>query len=348
MFELLVSLCLGAVCDERVLPVRDVHDRAACEATAQARVAAWVAAHDGYVPGAHRCVALSELATRTAGVVETAPGHFVHEGQIAVMEPGGTGDLANTGFIVGETAVAVIDAGTTRGVGEALYLAVRRATDKPIRHLLLTHMHPDHSLGAEVFREAGAEIVGSAALEDAIASRAEAYMANLARLLDAETGHGTAVALPDRGIEGEASIDLGGRVLHLKTYPTAHTNNDMTVLDSASRTIWMGDLVFLMHTPAVDGSIRGWIELLQGLDPEAAAHMVPGHGPPVAIFPDGADPTRAYLEALVAETRAAIAKGDSLGTAVPYLGLGLRGGWKLFDDFNPRNATVAYDELEWE
>ena len=78
------------------------------------------------------------------------------------------------------------------------------------------------------------------------------------------------------------------------------------------------------------------------------ARVVPGHGAAALAWPRGVVPTRDYLAALVAETRAAIAAGESLGEATRHLGAGLRGDWLLFDDFNARNATAVYRELEWE
>jgi hypothetical protein len=51
---------------------------------------------------------------------------------------------------------------------------------------------------------------------------------------------------------------------------------------------------------------------------------------------------------MVAEVRAALDRGDSLMEAGGALGAGLRGEWELFDEFNARNATAIYTELEWE
>ena len=122
----------------------------------------------------------------------------------------------------------------------------------------------------------------------------------------------------------------------------------MTIIDKQSATVWMGDLVFLRHTPALDGSILGWIKLLSALKANGVKHMVPGHGPARADYPAGAQPTLGYLTALAAQTRKAIQAGESLNSALKHLGQDLRGDWKEFDAFNPRNATSAYVELEWE
>lgn len=348
MFELLVTLCLGTVCAERVLPAPHVTTKAQCEASMTKHSATWTKVHEGYRIKGQRCVAIKTLGKRAAQVVETSPGHFVHQGRVEPVGPENAGDIANTGFIIGKSAVAVIDAGTSRKVAEALYIAVRRQTSLPIRYLILTHMHPDHTLGAEVFKEAGAQIIGAQTLPQALASRRDAYMTNLARLLGEAAFHGTRLVMPDRGVADAETIDLGGRDLQLRAYPTAHTNNDLTIYDETSATMWMGDLVFLEHTPALDGSIVGWIKLLRELKKNGVKFLVPGHGPARAAYPDGAKPTLDYLTALAAQTRKAIQAGESLNSAIKHLGQDLRGDWKEFDAFNPRNATSAYVELEWE
>jgi quinoprotein relay system zinc metallohydrolase 2 len=348
LFEIIASLCFDSLCADHVLPVPAPMTQAQCEARAPDVVDDWIAAHSGYVANGQTCVAVAALQDRAADVVETAPGHFVHFGKVEDVSPGSDGDVANTGFIIGTDAVAVIDAGTTRFVGEALYLAVRQHTDLPIRWLILTHMHPDHILGAEVFKEAGATLIGSDKLEAAIAIRAEPYVGNMQRLLGGEVIHGTVAVLPTDRVSGTKEIDLGGRGLTLTAHPTAHTNNDLTVLDVRSNTLWTGDLVFLEQVPALDGSINGWISVLESLAQTGAVAIIPGHGRLVAPHPEGLQPTLGYLKDLRIEVRTALENGESLQTAVRHLGAGLQGDWKIFDAFNARNATNAYVELEWE
>ncbi len=348
LFEIVASLCFGALCADHVLPVPDPMSQPRCEAVAPDVVRQWLGAHPGYTSKGATCVAATMLKDRAAQVIETAPGHFVHFGQVEDVGPGTFGDAANTGFIIGADAVAVIDSGTTRFVGEALYLAVRQQTNLPIRWLILTHMHPDHILGAEVFQEAGATLIGSDKLQTAIAIRAESYVANMQRLLGDAVTHGTNVVLPTQKVTGRQEIDLGNRTLTLMAYPTAHTNNDLSVLDQQSNTLWTGDLVFLEHVPALDGSINGWIDTLEGIAQTSADKIVPGHGRLVSTNPEGLQPTLAYLRALRQEVRTALEIGESLQTAIRHVGAGLQGDWQMFDAFNARNATNAYVELEWE
>lgn len=339
MIGLLASFCLAAapeVCAERLLPGDCAPDRAA----------AWTADRPGLVLGDSRCVGASDVPALV--MREVAPGVFVHEGAIALASPENGGDIANLGFVVGQDAVAVIDAGNTRAIGEALYAAIRQRTDLPVRWLVLTHMHPDHVFGAEVFREAGAQIVASERLAPALAARAESYTAALERQVGAPAALGSRLVLPDRPLSASETLDLGGRALALVPEPVAHTDNDLTVRDSLTGTWFLGDLVFDRHTPSLDGSATGWLDTLARLRAEPAPRVVPGHGRAVLDWPAGVEATAGYLAGLVAETRAALDAGESLGTAAEHVGSDLADDWQLFDEFNARNATTAYRELEWE
>lgn len=342
MFHIVIAACLaaGGACSDRVLP-QGFASEALCARRAEAQAADWAGARALTVLS----VTCSEIGPGLS-VREVAPGLFVHQGRHAVPSAENAGDLANLGFVIGSNSVAVIDAGGSRHVGEALYAAVRTKTDLPISWLILTHMHPDHTLGAEVFREAGAKVLGHPKLATALASRAESYMTSMERLMGAKAFLGTQVIGPD--VTDVTSIDLGGRVLQVHSYELAHTNTDVTVLDQQTGTLFTGDLVFVDHTPALDGSILGWQAVLDRMAGQHIRQIVPGHGPGLLPWPQAADPTRGYLAALTAETREAIAQGVSMRRAIDYLGESQRGDWQLFDEFNKRNATVAYKELEWE
>ncbi len=346
MFELIAMICIEGLCQERLLPAPAPQTEAACIAGA-GRAEDWAAVREGAAVQSTRCAALQDLIAGAAMVTEVTPGAFVHQGLIEDTTRRNAGDVSNHGFIVGETSVAVIDAGYSRALGEALYLAIRAKTDKPISHIIFTHMHPDHTLGGDVFIEAGAKALGAPKFQSAYDNRVLGYIDAQTRLIGAEHGHGTFGEIRAQEVV-EETIDLGARPLRLMSYPTAHTTNDMTILDEVAETIWMGDLTFLGHTPALDGSITGWIALLDSLNAGDAKHMVPGHGPAQVAFPSGANPTLDYLKGLATAMRASIAKGESLQTALKDKGDDLRKDWKLWDEFHLRNATNAYIELEWE
>lgn len=338
MIELLMEICLADrpdACARHLLPGPCVEQRARD----------WVAARPGLMLRDSSCDPVSLPALP---VTEVAPGVFVHEGRQELASPENAGDEANIGFVIGEEAVAVIDAGGSRQVAEGLHAAIRARTELPIRWLVLTHMHPDHTFGTEFFREAGAQVIGHARLPNALANRAESYTEAAERTMGPLIARAAAIVPPEETLAETRDLDLGGRVLRLEAWPTAHTDNDLTVRDLATDTWFMGDLVFDRQTPSMDGSVLGWLDLLGDLSGQPAARIVPGHGAAALPWPEGADATRGYFSALVEETRESLASGESLGTAAPRLGKDLRGGWLLFDAFNARNATAIYRELEWE
>jgi hypothetical protein len=75
--------------------------------------------------------------------------------------------------------------------------------------------------------------------------------------------------------------------------------------------------------------------------------VVPGHGP-VAAWPAALQEQRRYLERLAADVRALIARGVPLRRAADSAGQQERDRWRLFEEYNARNATAAFAELEWE
>ena len=300
------------------------------------------------------CALLAAAAARAEAppVEEVAPGAFVRVGVHEEMTAANLGAIANAGFVIGGEAVAVIDPGGSVAAGEALLEAIRERTDLPVAFVIDTHMHPDHVFGAAAFRGEGSggadpTFVGHRRLARALASRAEHYLASSRpRLGDALTDE-VEIVLPDRAVEGEETLDLGGRPLALRAWPTAHTDNDLTVLDEATGTLFAGDLVFAGHLPALDGSLLGWLAVMDDLAAVPAERVVPGHGPASLPWPEGMAPQRAYLEGLAEALRAEVAHGADIAEAVEAVPPPAE-GWVRVEAFHRRNATAGFAELEWE
>ncbi|MEP6874022.1 MAG: quinoprotein relay system zinc metallohydrolase 2 [Burkholderiales bacterium] len=280
-------------------------------------------------------------------VTEVAPGVYVHAGAVEDWLPGNGGDVANLGFVVGSRCVAVIDTGGTPQLGLRWRAAIERTTRLPICFVIDTHAHPDHVLGNAAFAGPDTRFVASAKFNAAMSAREPYFLRALARDFGISVAH-EAMVYPTVAVDGMREFDLGDRVLVAQTWPTAHTDNDLTVYDRRTRTLFASDLLFVQHIPVVDGSLRGWLATLPQLARIEAALIVPGHGPTLRGGPDAWKPQQEYLETLRRETRAALKSGKTLSQAVDSVGVPATSPWQLAERFHRRNVTAAFAELEWE
>ena len=319
MFHLILTACLAmnsGECRPLLLPEGDAPTKAACDAAARRISDGWIAAHPDLRAGGVECRPNADLPA--VELTEIAPGVWVRQGIVAQIAPQNRGRIANLSVVIGEDSVAVIDAGASRIEGAEFYTAIRRLTDKPISHLVLTHMHPDHVLGASVFAEAGAQVIASSKLAPALEARAQTYQDNFDRLLGPAEMMGTTVILPENIVANQRQIGLGDRVLSIEEVPTAHTDNDLILHDSATGTLFTGDLVFRGLTPVIDGSINGWLNWLDS-PPATIGLIVPGHGDVARDWQEAVAKQQELLVILRDSVRNSIAAGQPMSAAVPEI-----------------------------
>jgi quinoprotein relay system zinc metallohydrolase 2 len=241
-----------------------------------------------------------------------------------------------------------VDTGGSTSVGQSLVAAVRGLTAKPIRYVVNTHDHPDHLFGNAAM-PAGAIIVGHHNLPAELVRRGPYYLHSYRQQLGVSEIETVRIIAPTLLVETETRLDLGGRPLRLIAWsPAAHTNCDLTVLDETTGVLFAGDLVFLQHVPVVDGSVMGWLSVIHRMANLPARIVVPGHGREIAPWPQALEDERRYLTVLAQDTRREIAEGTPLERAVGDIANSERNRWQLFEDYNARNATAAFSELEWQ
>jgi quinoprotein relay system zinc metallohydrolase 2 len=279
---------------------------------------------------------------------EIAPGVHVHQGRYELSSPENRGDIANCAFIVGDESVAVIDTGGSALVGRDLRAAVRKVTDKPVRYVVNTHMHPDHVLGNVAFEDDKPQFVGHAKLARGLAARTDRYMLMNKEAVGEAAFADSKIIPPTLAVQDRLELDLGNRTLVLEAQKTAHTDNDLVVTDKTTDTLILGDLLFSVHIPTLDGSIRGWLAVLDKLSAIPAARVVPGHGPASMDWPAAAEPVKRYLNLVASDVRRMIQEGKTLAEASKTAAQSERDKWQLFDEFNARNVSAAFAELEWE
>ncbi|KQT42618.1 MULTISPECIES: quinoprotein relay system zinc metallohydrolase 2 [unclassified Methylophilus] len=278
---------------------------------------------------------------------KVAEGIYVHHGQHQDIDDGYKGDICNLGVIIGNQSIAVIDSGGSKHTGEQLLQAIRNISKLPIKYVINTHVHPDHTYGNAAFQGEPVHFVGHEKLANTMLLRKEQYEKLNANLLG-EAGKASTTIPPDTAVHDQLSLDLGDRVLQLKSQTVAHTHTDLTVLDVKTNTLFTGDLVFAQRTPVLEGDIKGLIAALEKINQTQYALIVPGHG---LESPDQktiiGDELR-YLNLLLADVRASIKKGISMEQTMDTAAESERQKWLLFGIANRRNVNVIYPQLEWE
>jgi quinoprotein relay system zinc metallohydrolase 2 len=297
---------------------------------------------------AGRIAAQSQPLAEPLAVSEVAPGVFMHTGALALMTRENEGAIANVGFVIGGDGVAVIDTGGSVREGRRLLAAIRARTKKPIRWVISTHAHPDHIFGHAAFEKESAVFVGHHNLPRALAMRGQLYLDAYRRSMGEEIMADVKIVLPTQVVREELHLDLGGRRLTLKAWRTAHTDSDLTVVDEETGTLFAGDLVVTKHVPVLDGRILGWLAAINDIAQMPVNRILPGHGPAIDNGASALEEQRRYLERLTRDVRSLISRGASISAAARTAGEAERNRWNLFEEYNARNATAAFAELEWE
>ena len=282
-----------------------------------------------------------------SGVEQIAKGVYLSQGHHGVLFE--QTRLANIGFIVGERCIAVIDTGGSLKEGQALATAIKKVSNKPVCYVINTHVHPDHLLGNLAFKESGTEFVGHRNLPRAVAILGPTYVKRATSVLKTDATLEWLVP-PKRLVSQPLTLDLGGRQLLLTPHSQAHTDNDLSIFDEQTQTLWTGDLLFVEHIPVVggSGSVNGWLGVIDEIQHLKPRTIVPGHGQLLENPTSAINNLKRYLSVLRDETRAWIAEDKGIDTALENIGHSERDKWAMFDHYHKRNVSYAYTELEWE
>jgi glyoxylase-like metal-dependent hydrolase (beta-lactamase superfamily II) len=211
---------------------------------------------------------------------EVVPGVYVIPDERVPLVP-------NIGVVVGERAALVVDTGIgPRNGARVREIAGELAGDREL-YLTLTHFHPEHGYGAQAFGDA--TIVYNQAQAEELKEKGGGFLENFkafGEVVAAEL-EGVEFVDPDETYDGALKeIDLGGKVVQLRTYGAAHTRGDQVVFLPEERILFAGDLVengffpLLPFFPPYDTDVDAakWVAVLGELKALEPATVVPGHG----------------------------------------------------------------------
>ncbi len=258
----------------------------------------------------------------------------------------------NTGFIVGERGVVVIDARATPTLARETVTSIRGVTDKPIIYLVLTHYHAVRVMGAS-----------GISAEHIIAHRGTRYLINERGQQDFESearrfprlfqdiASVPGLTHPDICFDSTLILDLGNREAQLHWLGRGHTEGDTAVWLPADRVLFAGDLVEASAAPYCgDAYIQDWIGTLEAVRALHANIVVPGRGGVAQgdAVTTAIDETKAYLSILRNTVRTAVLREASIAEAYQAAESALSphfGEWAIFKHCLPFNVQRMYDEL---
>ncbi len=285
----------------------------------------------------------TDLADKTITFAEIGPGLYAFTAE---------GD-PNTGVIIGDDGVLIVDAQATPAMAQAVIERVRSVTDKPITHVLLSHYHAVRVLGASAYRDARM-IIASAGTRALIVERGAQDMASeIGRFPRLFRGKETIPGLtwPTVTFEGELSIWLGSREVRISHPGRGHTAGDTIAWVPDAGVMFSGDLVeYRSACYCGDAHLRDWpktLERLKAFDPVA---LVPGRGDALvgrAKVASAMEGTRDFLQALYGAVERSVAAGGDLKAAFAAVRAAMDGpfgNYAIYEHCLPFNVSRAFDE----
>jgi glyoxylase-like metal-dependent hydrolase (beta-lactamase superfamily II) len=228
-------------------------------------------------------IAVNAYAQETPSLTKLTEHVYAYIG-ITQASPSGNSYGANCGVVIGSESVMVIDTLISAKHAGKLITDIKKITDKPIKYVVNTHYHLDHSWGNSAFAKLGSVIIAQKNIPltkeqiKQIMAHPEPYG------LTAQDLAGTTAKLPDIFFDTSLKVDLGGVTVNLHYPGPSHSIDSIIAHVNGDNVVFAGDIIFNRYHPFLgEGDIKGWIGVLSQLEKLKAKVIVPGHGPAAAM-----------------------------------------------------------------
>ena len=258
----------------------------------------------------------------------------------------------NTGVVIGDDAVMVIDTQATPVMAQDVIRRIREVTDKPIKYVVMSHYHAVRVLGASAY--GAQQVIASQDTYDLIVERGAQDMKSeierFPRLFrSVETIPG--LTWPTLTFTGKMTLWLGKLEVRLLQLGRGHTKGDTVVWLPQQKILFSGDLVEYGATPyAGDAYFQDWPKTLDKLSALQPVALVPGRGDALTtpqLVRDGLAGTKSFISELYANVKAGAATGKNLNAIYKDTHAALKpkyGQWVIYDHCMPFDVTRALDE----
>jgi cyclase len=188
---------------------------------------------------------------------------------------------ANTGIIIGQDFLVAIDSLISSREAQRFLQDIQKISQKPIKFLVNTHYHLDHSLGNSEFARLGASIIAQENDQKNMHRAGEGMLhyAKQSGLSDQDL-HGTKLAYPTLSFADRVTLNLGNKQVELLYMGPSHTTGSVLVFVPQEKVLFTGDILFTDCHPFLgDANIAGWIKVLDYIMTMDVDKIIPGHGP---------------------------------------------------------------------
>ena len=259
----------------------------------------------------------------------------------------------NTGIIIGDDAVMVIDTQATPVMAQDVIRRIREVTDKPIKYVLLSHYHAVRVLGATAYEPE--HIIASQDTYDLIVERGgfdkASEIGRFPRLFQNVESVPPGLTWPTLTFTGKMTIWLGKLEVQILQLGRGHTKGDTVAWLPSEKILFSGDLVEFDATPyAGDAYFKDWPQTLDNIAALQPEQLVPGRGASLQTpqqVQAGLAGTKAFVSDLYAQVKTAAAQGQDLRKVYEAAMANLApkyGHWVIFNHCMPFDVTRAYDE----
>ena len=188
---------------------------------------------------------------------------------------------ANAGIVIGDKGVLVVDSLVSGKEAKRLLADIRKITDKPIRYVVDTHNHFDHTFGNSEFATLGAVIVAHDNCSENMRVSSKQVLDNAESYgLNADEAKEIKIAYPNVSTANGMHIGLGGISVDLIYVAPSHTDDSIMIFIPEEKVVFAGDVLFTDYYPFMGtGTIEGWVKTLEKLNEMDADRIIPGHGP---------------------------------------------------------------------
>jgi len=255
----------------------------------------------------------------------------------------------NMAFVVGDSAVAVIDTGYTPAMAEEMVAHIRGITSKPIRYAINSNSQPHRYFGNDVFRRQGAEIIAHVHAVQRMNEMGGVFATAVENTLKLKPSSLLYPKNPTKPVDTDLTLDLGGIDITVRSFGAAHTRSQLVIEILSDNIVYAGDILYSGRLLAVlnDSDINNWLQAFQRLKGYKDALMVPGHGQPAKITAF-IKPTESYLTLLQSHMLHAINEMMDIQDAIDSLDQSAYSALANFDVLAGRNASWAFVTLEAE